>query len=90
MKELLTKEKQAKKTKRNQLIVGGVLIFIMLSSTLGYAWIDRGDKPVSQDKIIYNNIEFLKDDSGYWFFNFQALLSCTQDLHLLQNRRDFS
>jgi len=70
MKKIVTKQEQAKKTRRNQLIIGGVLILLMVFSTLGYALSSRSDEGES-GKINYNGIEFVKS-SEYWYFNIQG------------------
>jgi len=68
MKKILTKKQKGEKSKRNQLVLGLLLISLMMLSTLGYAL--RGDKE-EIEKIEYKGIEFIKDDSGYWIFNIQ-------------------
>lgn len=62
----MTKEEQEKKNKRNQFIIGIILILVMILSTAGYA-ITSGDK-VENDKIKYNGIDFVQKD-GYWYFD---------------------
>ena len=62
----MTREEQAKKTKRNQLIIGILLILLMTLSTVGYALSTRNEN--SESKIVYKNIEFIKN-SEYWYFN---------------------
>ena len=71
MKKLLTKEKQEKRKQRNQLIIGGILIALMIFSTAGYAITDNKSSG-SSEKITYNKIVFTKDSSEYWYFNFQG------------------
>lgn len=74
MRRLETQKDKDRKKKRNQLIVGLILIFVMLGSTLGYAFSSfRGDSN-SEDKLNYNGIELNKQNS-YWYltlgdFNF--------------------
>ena len=64
MRSLLDKKDNSK---RNQLILGIGLIIIMVFSTMGYALSGRDNK--NNEKINYKNIEFIKDNSGYWRFN---------------------
>lgn len=70
MKKIVTKEQRARQVKRNQLIIGGALILLMVFSTLGYALSGRtrGDQ---DKKIEYKGIEFVQD-SGYWFFQYNG------------------
>jgi hypothetical protein len=63
MRRLISKEEEAKKRKRNQWIIGGVLVLIMVVSTLGYAFIrDQFSGTTASQKIIYNGLEF--DQNG--------------------------
>jgi len=71
MRKIISKQEKDKKTKRNQLIIGGALILIMIFSTLGYALSGRGDDKTKENKIDYNGIEFIKDNSEYWYFKIQ-------------------
>ena len=57
-------------SKRNQIILGVFLIIILGFSTIGYALGGRGEKE-SNEKIEYNGIEFIQDNSGYWYFEIQ-------------------
>lgn len=62
----MTREEQAKKTKRNQLIIGILLILLMTLSTVGYALSTR-DNNEETNKIKYKDIDFVKN-SEYWYF----------------------
>ncbi len=66
MRKILSKEQEAKKRRRNQFLIGGAMILIMVGSLLGYA-LGR-EQPTGSEKIIYNNIEFTKQ-SGLWNAN---------------------
>jgi hypothetical protein len=69
MRKILSKEEEAKKTKRNQFLIGGVLILVMVASTIGYAFTrDQTNTTANSDKIIYNGLEFTKQ-TGYWNVN---------------------
>jgi len=70
MQKIITKEEKLKKEKRNQLIVGGILILLMLLSTLGYALTGRSDTN-SSVKVNYKGISFVKN-SDYWLFNYNG------------------
>jgi hypothetical protein len=65
MRKLLSKSEEDKKKKRNQYIVSGILVVVMLFSTLGYAFQGGGQ---SAKKITYNGFEF-NENNGYWFLN---------------------
>lgn len=73
MKKIRTKSSEAKKQKRNQMIVGVVLVFVMFGSVFGVIVNSFGQKKDSKD-IEYNGIEFV-EQNGFWFaskggFNF--------------------
>ena len=63
MKKLVTREERKKTVKRNQIILGLILVLLMVFSTLGYALSGR---------------DFIKDSSGYWRFNIQGFDFATQ------------
>jgi uncharacterized protein YneR len=67
MRRIVTKTNQEKKDKRNQLVLGVLLIGLMLFSVLGYALSGRNPEEDSK-KIDYSGIEFIQDNSGYWNF----------------------
>ncbi len=65
MRRIISKEEEKKKRKRKQLIVGLVLIIVMLGSTFGIVVNSFGKKKNSDEKIIYNNVEFERQ-GNYW------------------------
>jgi hypothetical protein len=67
MRKIITREEKEKKKQRNQLIIGGILILVMVLSTAGYSFMDRENTTIK--KVVYKDIEFVQDDSGYWNFN---------------------
>jgi hypothetical protein len=71
MRKIISKEEKDKKTRRNQLLIGGILILIML---FGYGAISLNNKSdtTEEDRIKYNGIDFIKDNSGYWNFAIQG------------------
>jgi len=71
MRKIISKEEKDKKIRGNQLIIGGILILIMIFSTVGYALNDKGDK-TEEGRVKYNGIDFIKDNSGYWNFEVQG------------------
>jgi len=72
MKKIITRSEQDKKRKKNQFIIGIILIALMLFSTLGYALSGNSEDNTNSKKIEYKGIEFLQDNSGYWHFNVQG------------------
>ncbi len=66
MKKIITRDKQSKKDKKNQLIIGGILIVVMLFSTIGFAVGNRSEG--DSKKIEYKGINFEQDSSGEWRF----------------------
>lgn len=71
MRKIISKEEKDKKIRRNQLIIGGILILIMI---FGYGAISLNNKgdTTEEDRIKYNGIDFIKDNSGYWNFAIQG------------------
>ena len=63
MRSLINKKDN---TKRNQIILGVFLIVILGFSTIGYALSGRSNEDDNK-KIEYNGIEFVLDNSGYWY-----------------------
>ncbi|MBU2615947.1 MAG: hypothetical protein KKC19_02480 [Nanoarchaeota archaeon] len=68
MKRIISKHHREKKNRTNQIIVAGVLLFVMLFSTIGYAFqggsgIQEGD---SNDEVLtYNGFDFVYYN-GFW------------------------
>ncbi|MAH03831.1 hypothetical protein CMI39_03535 [Candidatus Pacearchaeota archaeon] len=66
MRKIISKHEENKNKKVKQYVVGGILIFIMLFSTLGYSFLGGTDNNVK--KVIYNNLEFV-NQNNLWFLN---------------------
>ncbi len=64
MKRLVSKGERERKAKRNQIIVGIVLVFLMVLSVLGFA-LQGNSGNQEEDKIVYNGFEFKYID-GFW------------------------
>ena len=64
MKKILTKEEIEQKEKRNKILLGVALIFLMVISTIGYALFSSEKNEIS--KINYNNFEFVFQKDGFW------------------------
>ena len=65
MRKIITKQSEARKRKRNQLIIGAILVLVMGLSTIGYS-LSSGGTGDSSSSIIYNGIQFTKS-SGLWY-----------------------
>src|SRR3989344_157785 len=66
VKKIVTKTDAEKKTRRNQFIIGGILIFVMFFSVLGYTFGDGGNGDIK--KINYKGYEFIYEN-GFWKVN---------------------
>ncbi len=66
MRKIVSKEQGEKKRKRNQLIVGGILVLIMILSTVGYAFTQNEKSTGAGKKITYKGIDFVQQND-YWF-----------------------
>jgi hypothetical protein len=66
MRKIITKENEEKRRKRNQLMIGIILVVVMGLSTIGYSLSGNSKNSDSSDSIIYNNIQFTKT-SGLWY-----------------------
>ena len=72
IQKILTKKDKDKKTKRNQLIIGIILVGLMVFSTAGYALINQGESSSgssSSQSFNYNGISFIKNND-YWQFSY--------------------
>jgi hypothetical protein len=68
MRKIISRESEDKKRRRNQLIIGGILILVMGLSTIGYS-LNNGNKTTdTSSSLIYNKLQFTKT-SGYWTVN---------------------
>jgi len=89
MRRIQTKVDIKRKKQKNQILVGGVMIFLLLGSILGYSLMSGGkndDGGVS--KVSENGIDFFKQ-SGLWVaevndgvFGFQNLPSEVSDINV--------
>ena len=64
MKPLKSKSSEGQKKRKNQLIIGAILIFVMFGSVFGVIVGSFGNKEDSS-KIIYNNFKFIKQNN-FW------------------------
>jgi len=74
MRRITSKKDEEKKRKRNQLIVGIFLIFVMVFSTLGYGFLGKPQEENTDDSddVIYNGYEF-EYQNGFWLLNYQGI-----------------
>ncbi len=73
MRRIITRESRDKKLKRNQLIIGIALIGLMVSSTLGFAFINKTNSSNDIEEIKYKGVRFVRDLNGYWNFNIDGI-----------------
>ncbi len=66
MRKLESRGTEEKRRKRNQLIIGLILVFVMLISVLGYGFQTQEDPNTDSTKVEYNGYTFTADNSGYW------------------------
>ena len=67
MRKIVSKQEEGKKQKRNQLIIGIILIIVMFGSTFGII-VNSFGKENSNTKVKYNGLEFTKQNER-WFVN---------------------
>jgi len=65
MRKIISQKEKNRKKRTTQYIVGGVLIFIMLFSSLGYSFMGGSQIEEQTEKINYNGFEFVKQN-GLW------------------------
>ncbi len=68
MRKIETKQEFEKKKKRNAWLIGGIMIFIMLASTFGYAFyeLSGNNNQNSGGELEYNGYKFIGQNS-YWY-----------------------
>jgi hypothetical protein len=65
MREIESKKEAEKRRKRNQWIIGGIMIIVMLGSTFGYAFYRLGGDTTDVNKIEYNGYKFT-NQNDFW------------------------
>lgn len=68
MRKIKSQEEMDKKRKRNQIIIGVLLILTMISSTIGFAFFSRDNTTSNINKIKYNDIDFELGNDNLWKF----------------------
>jgi hypothetical protein len=67
MRKLETRAEQDKKRRRNQLIIGLILVVVMLFSVLGYSFQTEEKSNTNQlKKVNYNGFSFVENSPGIW------------------------
>ncbi|MEM0465324.1 MAG: hypothetical protein QXW97_01330 [Candidatus Pacearchaeota archaeon] len=77
--KILTQEQKNRKIRRNQLLIGGFLILIMVFATAGYSLMsgNKSDTDIGK-KIKYNGVVFTLNSNFYWEFNKNGINFATQ------------
>ena len=75
MRKIISRYERGRTRKRNQIIVGAILVFVMLGSILGFAFQggnflgnfggDGNTGSGSSNKVVYNDLEFV-NQNGLW------------------------
>ena len=68
MRKIRTREEEERIKKRNQWIIGGILVFIMIGSGFGIMVNSFGKNTNSRNAIQYNGFEFFSNQ-GFWVTN---------------------
>jgi len=66
MRRIVSKKKEVKRQKKNQIIIGTILILIMFSSVLGFGFGTGSNNTSSNSAINYNGLEFL-NQNNLWY-----------------------
>lgn len=61
MRKIKTQEEINKTNKRNQFLVGSVLILLLVVATAGYSFLDKGGQNSDGDKVVENGLEFSRN-----------------------------
>ncbi|MFA5992172.1 MAG: hypothetical protein WC796_00520 [Candidatus Pacearchaeota archaeon] len=73
IRQIKTREEVAAKSKRNQIIVGVILVVVMILSTVGFSFLSKnetnGGSSGSTSEVDYKNVKFLKNSQGLWVSN---------------------
>src|SRR3989344_2602266 len=68
MRRIEIKSEIEKKEKSKRMIIGIILVAVMLIGTLGYGFLSRLEAGgANSKKELYNGLEFVMTDSGYWY-----------------------
>ncbi len=70
MRKIETKEVIERRKTRTKILVGGLMIFLLVISTAGYAFFNNPS--VERESIKYNDIRFERADNGLWVWEFEG------------------
>lgn len=75
LKKIISEQERERKARRSKIVIGTLMVFLIVFSSLGYALLSRdssGDSGV--EKVTYKGVKFIKN-SGFWTtsLNGQAL-----------------
>jgi len=94
MRKIISQEEKSKKDRRNQFIIGIILVLVMLFSVLGYSFGTSEEEIQNLDTVYYGNYKFLKSN-GIWkidlygkqlyFNNFPNETILTNEINLLNS-----
>jgi hypothetical protein len=66
MRRIVSKKKEVKRQKKNQIIIGTILILIMFSSVLGFGFGTGSSNNSGSSEITYNGLEFI-NQNNLWY-----------------------
>ena len=66
MKKIQTKTEIERRNKRNYIIIGIVMVFVLVIGTIGYAFTSKERVETKKEKENYAGLEFIKTESGFW------------------------
>ena len=71
MRKIKSKEDIEKRQRVNHIVIGVLLMFIMLSSTIGFALFSGGGSIGNSNNLEYNGIDFMTNEQGLWKFEIE-------------------
>lgn len=66
MRRIETKAQEGRRKRRNQFILGGILIFVMLFSIMGYGFGSKDNSQTNGQEKNYGGFVFEQYSNGYW------------------------
>jgi len=72
MRKITSKREEEKRRRKNRFLVGGVMIFIMVFSVLGYSFQGRAITDLSSETVTYNGFGFVNQD-GFWVLDYNSI-----------------
>ncbi len=65
MRKIISKEESSKKKRTNQIIVGTLLVFVMIFSTLGYAFMGGDETSKETNEVNYNGYKLISNGNSW-------------------------